>query len=74
MNFVTLVIFWAGEMQPRFQVLSPTRRSVGTGRREPWERGWGNETAKKIKLLFHYYVILPYKVKRTSKIRGRNTL
>ena len=24
-------------------------------------------------LLFHYYVILPYKVKRTSKIRGRNT-
>ena len=25
-------------------------------------------------LLFHYYVILPYKVKRTSKIRGRNTL
>ena len=23
-------------------------------------------------LLFHYYVILPYKVKRTSKIRGRN--
>ena len=35
-------------MQPRSQVLSPTRlslsRSVGTGRREPWERvwrGWG---------------------------------
>ena len=24
-------------------------------------------------LLFHYSVILPYKVKRTSKIRGRNT-
>ena len=24
-------------------------------------------------LLFHYYVILPYKVKRTSKIRSRNT-
>ena len=24
-------------------------------------------------LLFHYYVILPYKVKRASKIRGRNT-
>ena len=25
-------------------------------------------------LLFHYYVILPYKVKRTLKIGGRNTL
>ena len=25
-------------------------------------------------LLFHYYVILPYKVKRRRKIRGRNTL
>ena len=24
-------------------------------------------------LLFHYSVILPYKVKRTRKIRGRNT-
>ena len=24
-------------------------------------------------LLFHYYVILPYKVKRTRKIWGRNT-
>ena len=27
-----------GLKQPRSQVLS---RSVGTGRREPWERGWG---------------------------------
>ena len=27
--------------QPRSQVLSyPLSRSVGTGRREPWERGW----------------------------------
>ena len=26
--------------QPRSQVFSPTSRSVGTGRREPWERGW----------------------------------
>ena len=25
-------------------------------------------------LLFHYYVILPYKVKRRREIRGRNTL
>ena len=25
-------------------------------------------------LLFHYYVFLPYKVKRRRKIRGRNTL
>ena len=25
-------------------------------------------------LLFQYYVILPYQVKRTRKIRGRNTL
>ena len=25
-------------------------------------------------LLFHYYVIFPYKVKRTSKIQDRNTL
>ena len=25
-------------------------------------------------LLFQYYVILPYKIKRTRKIRGRNTL
>ena len=27
--------------QPRSHVLSPTHReSEGTGRREPWERGW----------------------------------
>ena len=25
--------------QPRSQVLFPTLRAVGTGRREPWERG-----------------------------------
>ena len=25
---------------PRSQVLSPTRHSVGTGRKKPWERGW----------------------------------
>ena len=30
--------------------------------------------SNKVYLLFHYYVILPYKVKRTRKIRGRNTL
>ena len=30
--------------------------------------------SNKVYLLFHYYVILPYKVKRTTKIRGRNTL
>ena len=30
-----------GKLQPLSQVLSPTRlsRSIGTGRREPWERG-----------------------------------
>ena len=29
--------------QPRSHVFSPTfRESVGTGRREPWERGWNN--------------------------------
>ena len=27
---------------------------------------------KKHLFLFHYYVILPHKVKRTRKIRGRN--
>ena len=26
--------------QPRSQVFSPTSRSAGTGRREPWQRGW----------------------------------
>ena len=26
--------------QPRSQVLSPNRRSVGMCRREPWQRGW----------------------------------
>ena len=38
---------WKGQWQPRFQVLSPTRReslslsrSVGTG--EPWQRGWAS--------------------------------
>ena len=30
-------------------------------------------SGKYLILLFHYYVILPYKVKKTSKIRGRNT-
>ena len=43
-----------GFSQPHSQVLSPTRRetrlsvslscSVGTGRREPWERGWAFHT------------------------------
>ena len=30
------------DLQPLSQVLSPARlsRSVGTGRREPWEQGW----------------------------------
>jgi len=38
--------------QPRSQVLSPTHlslslsRSVGTGRREPWERGWGQNARR----------------------------
>ena len=32
------------------------------------------EEHKCISLLFHYHVILPYKVKKTLKIRGRNTL
>ena len=31
------------------------------------------KVVNKYSLLFPYYVILPYKVKRTSKIRGRNT-
>ena len=32
-------------LQPRSQVLSSTRRSVGTSRREPWERAWAFSSA-----------------------------
>ena len=32
------------------------------------------QTNSFLHLLFHYYVILPYKVKRTRKIRGPSTL
>ena len=31
----------SGRCQTCSQVLSPSRRCVRTGRREPWERGWG---------------------------------
>ena len=36
-------------------------RSVGTGRREPWERGWGSEAGSEVAVSSrnYYYLKLP---------------
>ena len=39
-----LILFWSHVTRPNLGLSLSLSRSVGTGRREPWERGWGDQS------------------------------